>query len=121
MTDDDHRSDGSTSLGISPNLLAPLAYLFGLVSGIVILLIEKRHPEVRFHAAQSILLSVAIIGLSIATGVLLFIPFIGALISMAVSLGGFVLWVYLMIQGFRLNHVELPIIGGWAMQLAGRS
>jgi uncharacterized membrane protein len=35
-----------------------LAYLFGWVTGLVFFLIEKEHREVRFHAAQSILVSV---------------------------------------------------------------
>jgi uncharacterized membrane protein len=38
---------------LSENVAAPLSYLFGWVSGIVFLLIDRR-PFVRFHAAQSV-------------------------------------------------------------------
>jgi uncharacterized membrane protein len=118
---DDHPHDGDTTLGMDPNLLGFLAYLFGPVSGVLILLLEKRQSEVRFHAAQSIVVSVAIILLSIASGVLMFIPVLGLIISTAVWIGSVVLWVYLLIQGFRLNHVELPVLGAYAVRLAARA
>jgi uncharacterized membrane protein len=125
MTDHDAAPEGGadtgTSLGLDPHLAGLLAYLFGIVSGALILILEKRHPEVRFHAAQSIVASIAIIVLSFVSGVLVFIPILGALISLVIWLGSVVLWIYLLIQGFRLNHVELPFIGAYAVKLVARA
>ena len=118
---DERPQDESTSLGVDANLLGLLAYLFAIVSGVLILVLEKRHAEVRFHAAQSVVFSIAAIVLSIVAGALTFVPVIGLLASMAVGLGSLVLWVYLLIQGSRLNHVELPVLGGLAVQLAARA
>jgi uncharacterized membrane protein len=118
---DDHPQDGSTSLAVDANLLGLLAYLFGIVSGTIILVLEKQHREVRFHAAQSILVSIAVIILSIVTGILMPIAVLGPLVGTIVWIGSAVLWVFLLIQGFRLNHVELPILGAYAVRLADQS
>jgi uncharacterized membrane protein len=118
---DDLPRDTGTSLGVDANLLGLLAYLLGLVSGLVILLLEKRHAEVRFHAAQSIVVSVALIVLGIVSGALMFLPVIGLLASTVLWVGSLVLWVYLLVQGYRLNHVELPVLGRFAVQLAARA
>lgn len=45
------------SSGLAPNVAAGLSYLFGLITGIIFLVIEGRQPLVRFAAMQSILLS----------------------------------------------------------------
>jgi uncharacterized membrane protein len=39
--------------GLSENLAALLSYVFGWITGLIFLLLDKR-PYVRFHAAQSI-------------------------------------------------------------------
>lgn len=46
-----------TSQDSNQNLLGALAYLGGFVTGIIILLVEKKNKFVRFHAMQSILYS----------------------------------------------------------------
>jgi uncharacterized membrane protein len=110
-----------TSTGLDPKVAGLLTYLFGWVTGLVFFLIEKEHREVRFHAAQSILLSVTLIGAYLALGIVMMIPVIGvlALIGYAVlGLGGFVLWVYLLVQGYHLNHVRLPVLGEIAERMA---
>jgi uncharacterized membrane protein len=117
--------DATSSLSISPNLAGLLAYLVGWVSGLVLLLLERKHAEVRFHAAQSIVVSIALIAVSFVGGALGVIPilgpFIALLVTAATTLGGLVLWIYLLIQGYRLNHVELPIVGAYAARLAVRA
>jgi uncharacterized membrane protein len=116
---------GGSSLPISPNLAGLLAYLAGWFSGLIILLLEKEHAEVRFHAAQSILVTVALVAVSFVGGVLSAIPLIGPFIAIIVTLltafGGLALWIYLLIQGFRLNHVELPVVGAYAVKMAARA
>jgi uncharacterized membrane protein len=110
-----------TSLGVDANLLGLLAYLFGIVSGVLILVLEKQHAEVRFHAAQSIVVSIALIALSFVSGLLTFVPILGLIVGVVIWIGSVILWIYLLIQGYRLNHVELPLLGGYAVKLAARA
>jgi hypothetical protein len=49
----------ASSEGIAENVAGLLCYILSWLSGLIFLLIDKR-PFVRFHAAQSIALSVAI-------------------------------------------------------------
>jgi uncharacterized membrane protein len=112
-----------TSTGLDPKIAGLLTYLFGWVTGLIFFLIEKEHREVRFHAAQSILVSLVLIGVYMVLSVVAMVPVIGllALLGYAVvGLGGFVLWVYLLIQGYNLNHVRLPVLGAMAEQWAAK-
>lgn len=112
-----------TSIGIDPKIAGLLAYAFGWISGLVLYLVEKEHREVRFHAAQSILVSLAVIALYVPLMVLGFIPVIGLLAFLAsilLGIAGFGVWIYLMIQGFNLNHVKLPVVGAMAEEWASR-
>ncbi|TVP57338.1 MAG: hypothetical protein EA351_06070 [Gemmatimonadales bacterium] len=99
-----------------------LAYLLGVFTGILFLLIEKKSPFVRFHAAQSIGIFVAFmvfwVVISMLSVVLGIIPFIGAvagffffLISLVVGFGGFILWLFLMYQAFQGKEWEFPFVG----------
>lgn len=106
----------TTSTGLDPKLAGLLAYL-GII-GVVLFFIEKTHPEVRFHAAQNTVLFAASVGLWIALSIIgSVIPFLW-LLMMPVSLGLFVLWIYLLVQGYNLNHVKLPVIGDIAEKWA---
>lgn len=116
-------SAGTTSMGIDPQLAGLLAYLLSPISGLVIYLIEKENREVRYHAAQSVLLGAALVVAWFALLIISMIPVIGliALLGYAVvGLGAFVLWIYLLIQGYQLNHVKLPIAGDMAEQWADK-
>ena len=112
-----------------------LSYLFGLVSGLIVYLIEQDNPFVRFHAAQSIVLSgllfVASIVLSVVgtiVSTVLFTStstfFLGSVVSLviglvwlALTLGTFVLWLYLMFQAYQGETPRLPIAAGIADSL----
>lgn len=110
----------TTSMGIDPKLAGLLAYLLGVVSGLIIFLVEKQHQEVRYHAAQSIIVSVALIVVNIALSIVAAIPVIGWVVTLIalplVGLGALILWIYLLVQGYQLNHVRLPWAGNLAEQ-----
>lgn len=114
----------ATSTGLDPKVAGLLAYLLGWVTGLVLYLVEKEHREVRFHAAQSILVSVVFIAVYVVLGIVAMIPFLGWLIGVAgtvlVGIAGVALWVYLLIQGYNLRHVRLPVVGAVAEQWASR-
>ena len=96
-----------TSSGMEQNLAGMLSYLVGFVTGIIFLLIEKENKFVRYHAIQSIGLSVALI---LIYTVLSFIPFIGWLIGLLLSPATMVLAIYVMWQAYQNKYVKLPII-----------
>src|SRR5260370_36014888 len=60
---------GKSSTGLDENVAALLSYIFGWLSGLIFLLLEKESRLVRFHAMQSILLNV----LSVVIGIVLWI------------------------------------------------
>jgi len=125
MTDDLGRAaPPTTSTALQPNVASLLAYLFGWVGGLVVHLTQHAR-EARFHAAQSILLSGAVMALYIALTIVgAFMP--GAIRSLlglvyfAVSLGALAAWIYMMIKGYQLKHTKLPIIGNMAEQWAAK-
>lgn len=97
-----------TSTGMQPNVEGLLCYLVGFVTGIVFMIIEKESKFVRFHAMQSIFLSG---GLFVAQIILSFIPYIGWIISLLLSLLGLILWILLMMKAYQGELYKLPVIG----------
>ncbi|MBA0124359.1 DUF4870 domain-containing protein [Haloechinothrix sp. YIM 98757] len=116
-----HGSEGT----LDPQVGGLLSYLlFGWIGGLIMFFTQK-HREVRFHAAQSILLSIALLALYIALGIISTLmmagPFGWALFSFVYTVLGlavFALWVVLCVKGYKLQHFKLPVIGdiaeGWA-------
>src|SRR5437870_13903033 len=89
--------------GLSENLTALLSYVFGWITGLIFLLIDKR-SYVRFHAAQSI---VVFLGLHILQAVL------GAIFGMHWWSGGFGSWAAFTVGGLLLNLVSLLTLVLW--------
>ncbi len=90
------------------NLLAAASYLLGFVTGIIILLIEKQSKFVRFHAMQSTVLFGGIFIVNIALG---FIPILGWLVGLILSLVAFILWIVLMWKAFQGEMFKVPYVG----------
>jgi uncharacterized membrane protein len=82
-----------SSSGLAPNVAGALAYVLGIITGVIFLVIEKENRFVRFHAAQSIavtiVLTVVSIGLSILSTVLVFVPVLGWIVAFLLSVGAF--------------------------------
>jgi uncharacterized membrane protein len=108
---------GKSSTGMDENVAALLTYVFGLVTGILFLIVEKESKFVRFHAFQSILISVVLIILNMILG---FIPVIGLLISFLLSPIAFILWLILLYQAFQGKWFKLPLIGDFAVEQANK-
>ncbi|WP_435333130.1 DUF4870 domain-containing protein [Haloarchaeobius sp. TZWWS8] len=119
-----------TSLGLDQNVTAALAYLFGVLSGIVVFLVEKEDEFVRFHAAQSIAVFGGLFVLSVGVGFLnLFLGLViggllGGLLSLLFTLvwfatlfAGFVLWAYLLFKSYSGETPRIPIAAGIADSL----
>lgn len=107
-----------------------LAYLAGFITGIIFLVIEpyKRDSFVRFHAFQSIFLSVAYVVVFMIWGAFsgaLAVMSLGVLWSLIVlvwlllRLAFFLLWLFMMYKAYNKERYELPFIGPIAAKQAG--
>lgn len=90
------------------NLMGALTYLLGFITGIIFLLVEKQSRFVRFHAMQSTILFGGLFVVNIALG---FIPLLGWLAGLLLSLLGFVFWIILMWKAFQGEMYKVPYIG----------
>ncbi len=90
------------------NLMAAASYLLGFVTGIIFLVLEKQSRVVRFHAMQSTILFGGIFVVNIALG---FIPILGWLVGLLLSLVAFILWIVLMWKAFQGEMYKVPYVG----------
>ena len=106
---------GKSSLGLDENIAGALAYFLGIVTGLIFFLIEKESRFVKFHAMQSILVWLAIVGVSIVIGL---IPIIGWMFDFLLIFASFFLWLFLMYKAYKGEQFKLPVIGDIAEQQA---
>jgi uncharacterized membrane protein len=111
-----------SSTGLDANIAAALSYFLGLLSGALFFGIETESRFVKFHAMQSMLLSVAAIIVWIVYMVVITvftrIPFLGFLVAILGVLGWAVLtlgflgvWLYCMFRAFQGERFKLPYLG----------
>ena len=112
-------------LGLQPNMAALLCYPVGFISGIFFLAVDpyKRDPFIRFHAFQSIFLSVAWFAVYFLVGIFATImPYTFCLVTVmlhsVLGLGFFLLWLFLMYKAYHREQFKLPIIGELAAKQA---
>jgi uncharacterized membrane protein len=112
----------SPTEGIQENIAGLLCYLFGRISGLIFLLIDKR-PFVRFHGAQAIAMTIAFfavwVGFWIITLLLGFITammkfpvgFLTVFLYPVVMIAFFITWIYCMYKAYQHEKSKLPIVG----------
>lgn len=112
--------------GLQENVASALCYLFGLITGIIFLLISpyNRNRLIRFHAFQSIFASLALIAIEIILGLfsgLLWAVHLGALVAtfwLVFRLAVLVGWIYMMYMAYSNKKVVLPLVGPLAEKQA---
>ncbi len=123
-------SGAPATAGLAENVAGALCYVLGWLTGIIFLVIDKRH-SVRFHAAQSI---VVFGGLTIIYWI------IGAMFATSIMMGGFgmgwsmgytifmlirlvflVLWIFLMFKAYQGEQFRVPIAANIADSLVGKT
>ena len=104
---------GRSSTGLDESVAGFLCYLFGFITGIIFLALEKESRFVKFHAMQS---TVAFLGIFVLLIILGWIPILGHLMW----LGSLVLWLFLMVNALRGKEYRLPIVGEMASERAKR-
>ena len=84
-----------------------LAYLFGWVGGLVVLLALKDNDDkTKFNACQSIVISAGGLIVSIVLRYIPYVGFIGSIISVLMS----ILLIIGMIKAYKEEDYELPVI-----------
>lgn len=105
----------SSSTGLDPKVSSLLAYLLGIVGGIVFYSISK-DSYVRFHSMQSILLWVAVIIIYIAVFLIgMVVPFLW-MFNWIIYMGLLAVEILVMIKAYQGERYKLPVIGGMAEQ-----
>jgi uncharacterized membrane protein len=115
----------SPTAGLDENVAGLLCYVLGWITGLIFFLIDKR-PFVRFHAAQSIGLSIGLFAVYLVIGVLftmlhfMSMGFLALAIYPLLGLLVFVLWIFMMYKAYQHEKFMLPIIGPIAANMAGK-
>jgi uncharacterized membrane protein len=122
-------STAAPSSGMASNIAGMLAY-FTFIPAIIFLVLQPYNKDqyVRFHAFQSLFFNVAwivawiamvILGMILGT-----IPVLGLIIhlvlDLALFIGGFVLWLILVIKAYGNQKFHLPVIGNMAEEQAAK-
>ena len=105
-----------TSTGLEENVAGLLCYVLGWITGLVFILIEKENKMVRFHAMQSIIVFGAITVVSIVVS---WIPIVGYIIGILLSILALVLWILLMIKAYQGEKYKVVIAGDIADKQTG--
>jgi len=105
-----------TSIGVDENIAGALCYILGIVSGIVLYVLEKDNKFVRFHAVQSIIVFGALIVVQwVVLPILFMVPVLGSIVGvflhMITTLAGFVLWILLMVKAYQGETFKVPVLG----------
>jgi uncharacterized membrane protein len=95
------------STGLDENVAGLLCYLFGFITGIIFLVVEKKSSFVKFHAKQSTITFLCLLVIILLVG---WIPVIGTL----VLIFSLILWLVLMIKALQGKRYSLPIVGKMA-------
>lgn len=126
-------SGGKTALGLDSNIGAMLCYVanlvcyLGLIYSIIVLVTDKTNKLPRFHAMQSILLSVVGVLMVPVYFVMMGLMFsnttigslLGGLLGLVVTVVGLALFVFLIISAVKAFNGEIykiPLIGNFADQ-----
>ena len=120
---------GKTALGLDQNIGALLCYLgnlvcaLGLIYSIIVIVTDKTNKLPRFHAFQSVLLSVVgvilavvvniLAGIAVAANSGLLATVLG-LLAFVVYIGLFIAVIFTAVKAFQGQIFKLPIIGNMA-------
>jgi uncharacterized membrane protein len=124
-------SSDSPTAGMEENVAGLLCYLFGWISGLIFLLIDKR-PFVKFHGAQAIALNIAFfvvwIGfwmvtmiLGLITALMHFpIGFLMVFLFPVIVIGFIAIAIFCMYKAYQHEKFKLPIIGNMVEKMIGQ-
>ncbi len=131
-------SGGKTALGLDANVGALICYLgnvvclLGLIYSIVVLATDKVNRLARFHAFQSIFLTVALVVIQVPLYIIMFVgvfidaaiglPLVTGLIGLLMVIVGLAALVFVVLAAIKAyggEFYKIPVIGGFAEKYAG--
>ena len=100
-----------------PKRWAALSYAVGLISGVIVLSVEKTDRYVRFHAWQSVLAFAAAAAISM---LLPSVPVVGdwRIIRVLFLISVIALYVFLIVKALQGERHKLPVVGDLAEKLS---
>jgi|SRR3989338_1522614 len=110
----DAKSSKKSSPQKEKELYAFLATFLSIIGFVIALVTKKDDKYVMFYAKQSLVLFIVFIGVGIARMILIWIPVIGVLINLILSLGLLVLWILSWVYALSGKEKDVPVIGDWA-------
>jgi len=119
-------TENTPQTGLSDDAASGLAY-FTFIPALIFLLVApyNQKASIRFHAWQSILLTVAAIVIDIALAIVLSVVLFAVgfvvygLLWRLIELCWFAIWLICVINAFQGKRFKLPIIGDFAEKQAG--
>ncbi|MFD4460133.1 DUF4870 domain-containing protein [Nocardia sp. NPDC058480] len=126
MTSSQLPSNQPQPAGLNKKTSAILSYALGWLTGITFLFVGKNDPDVKFHAAQSVVffgaVSVLNIVLSVVGSLLGALGIILSLAGLALAVFAVVVWIMAMVQANNSGGVraELPIVGKFTAPYADK-
>ena len=112
----------TSAQGMTDNVAGLLAYIT-IIPAIIFLVVEpyNRNRFIRFHSFQCLFFAAALIVLHVGFGILAIVPGVALLtfpLHMLINLGGFIVWIVLLIKANQGQMYKLPFIGNLAEQQA---
>ena len=108
--------------GLADNVAGMLAYIT-IIPAIIFLVMEpyNRNRFIRFHSWQCLFFTAALFVLHVGLSIVTFVPFLALItfpLHVLVSLGGFILWIVLLLKANQGQMYKLPVIGDLAEKQA---
>ncbi len=109
-----NQTTSGAPFGLAPNVAAGLAYLLGILGGIVMLAGGGSNKTVKWAAAQSIVIWAIYIGLAIVIPIVTVATHISMIGFLGLIAGvlWFLIWIWTSVTAFRGIEVRLPVISG---------
>jgi uncharacterized membrane protein len=108
--------------GLTDNVAGMLAYIT-IIPAIIFLVMEPYNKSrfIRFHSFQCLFFAAALFILHVGLSIFAFVPFLALItfpLHLLVSLGGFILWIVLLLKANQGQMYKRPIIGDMAEKQA---
>jgi uncharacterized membrane protein len=103
-----------SSTGLSIGVASFLAYLFGWISGLVLLLLERDSTVVRRHAAQSVVIFGALTLLNLALPT---VPLLGPLVAGLLRPISVLLWLALLAMVLLGRPVDITVLSPFVQRV----
>jgi len=107
---------------MADNVAGMLAYIT-IIPAIIFLVVEPYNKSrfIRFHSFQCLFFAAALFILHVGLSIFTFVPFMALItlpLHLLVSLGGFIIWIVLLLKANQGQMYKLPVIGDLAEKQA---